>query len=299
MDVFTLLEVPSRVTTMIRHPHPEDTMATTRLVRIALPLGLALACASAAQAQGASVELPPGLFGHLDQHKTHCDAHGCGPTAVVNSFVYLQTYYAPLSNLPKSPSPAPSIVTDPSEQGLIKLANDLGGLMGCSADCDTDNDKLFDGKNKYLNAPGRTGGWVPKTDWNNSVTWRWITDSLHDGVDIELLVNDGNLGHYITLTGYTWKDTNHNGKQDNGETTISFIDPDDGSFMQKSLNVDANGGMTITGYDLDPNAPGVPDVSITDGFSEKLVPSPVPEPGTWGLMGVGLLGLVWRRRAVR
>ena len=40
-----------------------------------------------------------GAVVHLDQHKTKCSDQGCGPTAVVNSFVYLQTYYTPLSNL--------------------------------------------------------------------------------------------------------------------------------------------------------------------------------------------------------
>jgi hypothetical protein len=251
-----------------------------------VPFALALACATAAQAQGTSVELAEALFGHLDQHKTKCSDQGCGPTAVVNSFLYLQTYYTPLSNLPKSPSPAPSIVTDTSESGLIALANVLGG-----------NDAHFKGKNSYLDAPGRTGGWVPKTDWNNNVTWKWITDTLTDGVDVELLVSDGSISHYITLTGYTWKDANNNGKQDDGETTVGIIDPGDGSFSRKSLNVDASGHMKLVGYDLDETTPEVPAVSISDGFSERLVASPVPEPATWCIFGAGLLGLIWRRRA--
>jgi hypothetical protein len=274
-------------------------MGTHSLAPFALPLGLALACASAAQAQGASVELAEALFGHLDQHKTKCADQGCGPTAVVNSFVYLQTYYAPLSNLPKSPSPVPSIVTDTSENGLIALANVLGGLMGCNANCGTSNNDLYKGKNSYLDAPGRTGGWVPKTDWNNAITWKWITDTLTDGVDVELLVSDGSISHYITLTGYTWKDSNGNGKQDDGETMVGIIDPGDGSFSRKSLNVDASGHMKLVGYDLDETTPEVPAVSITDGFSEKLVTSPVPEPATWCMFGAGLLGLIWRRRLIR
>ena len=274
-------------------------MGTFRLATFALTFCLALACAPAARAQGASVELPQALFGHLDQHKTKCNDQGCGPTSVVNSFLYLQTFYTPLSNLPKSPSPAPSIVTDPSEAGLIALANLLGGLMGCNANCGTANDDLFKGKNSYLNAPGRTGGWVPKTDWNNDVTWKWITDTLKAGVDVELLVSDGTISHYITLTGYTWKDSNNNGKQDDGETTVSFIDPGNGSFTQKSLNIDASGHMKLIGYDLDETTADVPAVSISDGFSERLVPSPIPEPATWCLLGAGLLGLACRRRAMR
>lgn len=269
-----------------------------RIHRFALSVCLALAAAPAAQAQGASVELAEALFGHLDQHKTKCADQGCGPTAVVNSFVYLQTYYAALSMLPKAPT-APLIVTDPSESGLIALADLLGGLMGCSANCGTANNDLYKGKNSYLDAPGRTGGWVPKTDWNNAVTWKWITDTLTDGVDVELLVGDGSNSHYITLTGYTWRDANNNGKQDDGETTVGFIDPGDGSFLRKALNVDASGHMTLVGYDLDETTPEVPAVSITDGFSEKLVASTIPEPATWWLLGTGLAGLVWRRRVAR
>lgn len=265
---------------------------------------LAAACmlsllAAGAHGQGATVELPESLFGHLDQHKTKCADQGCGPTSVVNSFVYLQTYYSRLSNLPKSPSPAPSIVTDTSEQGLIDLANRLGTLMGCDANCGTDNDKLYDGKKKYLDTSGRTGGWVSMVDWDNAVTWKWVTDTLADGVDVELLVSDGTLSHYVTLTGYTWNDTNGNGKVDDGEATVSIIDPGDGTASHHALKVDANGGMTLTDYDLDPNTAAVPPVTISDGFSEKLAPSPVPEPGSGLLLTAGALVIAWYRRSAK
>jgi len=269
--------------------------ARMRLVRSVIVLGLTALVAVPAWAQGSSVELDQLLFGHLDQHKTHCDSEGCGPTSVVNSFVYLQKYHAATSQLPKTPQPGPSIVTDFTENGLATLANLLGTLMGCDANCGTDNDKLYAGKKKYLENPGRTGGWVPKTDWNNAVTWKWITDTLMDGVDVELLVSDGTTSHYVTLTGYTWSDTNSNGKQDDGETTVGIIDPSDGTYSRQKLNVDTTGHMTLVGYDLDETTPAVPPVTISDGFSEKLVPSPVPEPGVWLMLGAGVLILGCRR----
>lgn len=273
--------------------------ANMRVVRAMIVLGLTAFGAAPVWAQGSSVELDQLLFGHLDQHKTKCDSKGCGPTSVVNSFVYLQKYYDATSHLPKTPQPGPSIVTDFTDGGLATLANLLGALMGCDANCGTGTDKLYDGKKTYLEKPGRTGGWVPKTDWNDDVTWKWITDTLMDGVDVELLVNDGKLGHYITLTGYTWTDTNKNGKQDDGETTVGIIDPDDGRYSRQTLNVDDQGHMTLIGYDLDPGTPDtVPPVTITDGFAEKLVPSAVPEPGVWMLLAAGTLLIGWRHRAV-
>lgn len=265
---------------------------------------LAAACllsllAAGAHGQGATVELPDWLFGHHDQHDTHCANQGCGPTSVVNSFVYLQTYYARLSNLPKSPSPAPSIVTDFSKEGLRDLANTLCDLMGCDPEKGTNNKRLADGKKAYLDMRGVTGGWVPKVDWNGAVTWKWVTDSLAEGVDVELLVTDGALIHYVTLTGYTWKDTNTNGKVDDGEATMSIIDPDDGTASRHALKVDASGSMSLTDYDLDLTNPDVPAVSITDGFSERLVPSPAPEPSTGLLLAAGVWLIAWHRRRTK
>jgi hypothetical protein len=261
----------------------------------ALLCAAALAFAPMAWSQG-EVILPTALFGHLDQNKTACAGMGCGPTAVVNSFVYLQNYYAGLSTGPKAPAP-PSIVTDTSEAGLIKLADALGKLMGCTATCGTGTAGMDTGKRGYLS--GRTGGWNPVVTRTDKLTWKWITDTLKDGVDIELLVSDGAISHYITLTGYKWTDANGNGRVDSGEARIHFVDPFGGTDETKPIEVDAQGKVTLKDYDLDETTGAVPPLDVTDGLAERLVVSGVPEPASWLLMAGGGVLLAWRHRARR
>jgi hypothetical protein len=233
------------------------------------------------QSAGAAlVNLHEELFGHLDQGSTNCASQGCGPTAVLNSLVYLQNYYGGLSTLTKAPA-APTLITDFSDAGLISVANTLADLMGCCS-LGTSSDLLAAGKKTYLG--GHSGGWDPKTEWKQAVTWKWLTDNLKEGVDIELLVSSAEGSHYITVTGYT-------------DTSLSFIDPKGGVFTTSALSVDANGQMTLTDYDLQPGLPGVPPVTIDEGFSERLT-SPVPEPETYVLMlaGLALVGFANARR---
>ncbi|MDB5809623.1 MAG: hypothetical protein JWN94_1745 [Betaproteobacteria bacterium] len=232
-------------------------------------------------ASAAVVSLPEELFGHLDQKDTNCASQGCGPTAVLNSFVYLQLYYGGISaSGPKTPA-APTLISDFSHDGLVSVANTLGTLMECCA-LGTRSDLLAAGKKTYLS--GHSGGWDPMVDWNQTVTSKWLTDNLKEGVDVELLVTDGNFTHYITVTGYT-------------NNTLSFIDPKGGQLMTSSLSVDGSGRMTLTNYDLNPGSPEVPPVTIDEGFSERLA-SPVPEPATYALLmaGFALLGFAARHR---
>ena len=83
---------------------------------------------------------------------------------------------------------------------------------------------------------------------------------------------------------------------DEREATISIIDPDGGTASRHALKVDASGSMTLTDYDLDPTNADMPAVSITDGFSEKLMPRPVPEPSTGLLLTAGVLVIAWHQR---
>lgn len=257
-------------------------------------VGLALVLSSAVQAQ--PVDLNPLLFGHLDQGKTQCPDMGCGPTAAVNSFVYLQTYYSALSGGFKAPAP-PTIVTDGSEAGLIALANQLCAQMGCTSTSGTNNKTFADAKRQYLQE--HSGGWSVEVNWTQTVTWQWLTDSVKDGVDVELLVTDGALSHYVTVTGHQWTDTNGNGQVDAGESQISIIDPAGGTFATYTLGVTSTGTLTFTGYDLDESTTDIPPVTVTDGYSERLMVTTVPEPSTWAMMIPMMLVVGWvaRRRA--
>ena len=288
----------------------KSTVASARLL-------LALMCclwAPALQAQPVTtVQLPPGLFGNLDQRKTICGNYGCGPTAVTNSFVYLQHYYGGLSTVPKAPA-APRIITDDSESGLIRVANELAGLMKCSSSTGTSGSCLIEGKKSYLQ--GRTGGWDYVVTSTSTITWEWLVKTVKEGVDVEILIG----GHYVTVTGYTWNDQDADGQVDKGEATLNIIDPYGDSpapdpadpdyakakeafdndaavkaaLLEVALEVSSTGALIVTGYDLDETTAEVPPLAITDGFSEQLVPG-IPEPSTWWLLMAGL-GLVMARR---
>jgi len=136
--------------------------ALTEILVASFLLGLQVASA-------AVVSLPEELFGHLDQKDTNCASQGCGPTAVLNSFVYLQLYYGGISaSGPKTPA-APTLISDFSHDGLVSVANTLGTLMECCA-LGTRSDLLAAGKKAYLS--GHSGGWDPMVDWNQTVTWK-------------------------------------------------------------------------------------------------------------------------------
>ncbi len=98
---------------------------------------------------GAPIEvaLDPNKFGKLDQKDTKCGAVGCGPTAAVNSFTYLQTAFP-------SAYPTPLV---PAGQD-VAVADSLADLMGCCGAGGTSIENFILGKRTYVESkdPGAT-----------------------------------------------------------------------------------------------------------------------------------------------
>lgn len=239
------------------------------------------------------------LFGHLNQHLTQCPNNGCGPTATVNSFVFLQNQYPQIYG---------TSLAGTTEASEIATANALTLLMGTIGP-GTNWENLILGKQEYLDStvPGSSDVtaisqymWDPCTpagltfpcnpqDYinkpdgvkdNTLPTGVDIAEGLFDLRDVEILVgiyrpdpdHPGSFirtGHYVTVTGIKVND------DDSG--TINFIDPDDGKDKQRNFTT-VGGVITWTGTTGN-------TVRVEAEFTEGPAPR-VPEPGFGALTGL-------------
>ncbi len=96
----------------------------------------------------------PSLFGDLDQHNTDCKRNGCGPTAAVNSFVFLQNQYP----LIYGDMLVPSATSTPTQTEQADVANDLGSYMKTCCARGTYWGNFITGKQAYIDdvAPDTT-----------------------------------------------------------------------------------------------------------------------------------------------
>ncbi|MHC4673312.1 MAG: PEP-CTERM sorting domain-containing protein [Planctomycetota bacterium] len=263
-------------------------------------------------------------YGNLDQDDINPGGQFmCGPTAAVNSFVYLQNRYPGLYNS--------SLIGDADNDGdkddyqdLIQAAQDVAaaGYMntkqgGGAGSTGTYDDMFIYGKYQYMEdqLPGvstyaaqLTSTWqwgkdvtrlagdyppIAKPAWvsqNTSPTWQFITSELQSCADLEILVNwtevpEGSKGHFMTVTGFHWIDANNNLAVDQAEgATIDYIDPQTGAWT-----------TNIPIWQLGPG--GILDVGLTPQIQAQvtMAMSQIPEPATLGLLALGCLILLRRR----
>jgi hypothetical protein len=258
--------------------------------------------------------LDPNNFGTLDQADTNCPNLNCGPTAAVESFVYLDKVFPHIYTTPLVPKAGATPTT--AEQAAV--ANDLGSnfMKNCCATSSAGTliEDFILGKRDYLESknPGKTvfnaqinfawrenppGGKHPGTAKPAFVqdrtipTLAFLAQEISHGEDVEVFVfnsnggcggaNDPTCNHYITLTGITYDDANNTG-------SFSFVDPLGGGRGTRNIT-GLSGGFIQTSYPLGTAA----NTLIVHAVSE----SPIPEPSTLLLIGSGLVVLaIWRRR---
>ena len=258
---------------------------------------LALAATSQAFAAVYSVQIPSNEYGNLDQHDMLVlPTMSCGPASTANALLYLQN---------AAPSIYGSKLTPSADYGgLISLADTLTGpgYMNTDSINGTWHDNLIMATKNYIESEvaGQTSysaqdywSWnhQRRPAWTQPVTptWNFIYQALtiSDAVDILLTYNSGG-GHFVTVNGFSWNDSNGNNIIDSGENAqLDFMNPWTGAeainhIWQTSLN-----GPIETDYSSS---------WISTAFAMAI---PVPEPSAFALVLVGAVGFgvcAWRRR---
>jgi hypothetical protein len=220
-----------------------------------------------------SMQMPTALFGTLDQHDLSAsysqfgsDATStvCGPTAGLNSLVYLQNAFG---NSYGTSLVSPT-TSDLDRNGVVNAYDSWvftagSGLaaattMNTTLTNGTWHDNFIQGLARYTEerAPGRTqylaqDYWAP-TYWGNAPatrtqpdwvkgqtpTWSFLYDSLAKSAAVNVLfsANVGTSGHYVTVTGLTWDTTTNAG-------TLAYVNPWTGGFEQTGMRLNGSGRL--------------------------------------------------------
>jgi hypothetical protein len=250
-------------------------------------------------AGAASIAIDQGLFGHLNQADVDvCTSqtginNSCGPTAFVNSMVYLENRYPTIydHNL------IPHLDNNTAYQDQIAAAETAACYMGCDGNAGgTTISNFINGKQLYFDASAPNTTYFEVMNFFANGAWptfNFLYNMLLAGEDVELLVGFYSVnaqnqlvrqgGHYLTLTGVAFGVPFATG---NG--TMNFVDPNGGANMNNlALSTFAFGAIYNNQGGYSPNY-----TLIEAAVAE----SPLPEPGTLLLIATGTVYFLLRRR---
>ncbi|MCY2928729.1 MAG: PEP-CTERM sorting domain-containing protein [Planctomycetota bacterium] len=228
-------------------------------------------------------------YGHLNQNDVPgIGAVACGPAASVNSLAHLENVYPGIYGGRLVPVQSQDLNNDGSVTSYDHMIGTVQTLaqpqyMDTAANGGTYHDDLIWGMQHYIEttSPGHTtyraqDSWAwddpsrPKPGFVTTQypTWRFLYDELSAGKDLAVLLSWSGGGHFVTLTGMYWKDSDIDGVIDPGEATIQYVDPWTGSVTTKRIHQPfANG--EVHADDVFGN-----DALLTAAFSQGIVGIP-------------------------
>lgn len=277
-------------------------MSRFKLAIAVLCAGALVACVTAGWAQEPptyDIQKDTALYGNLNQN--HIPIWGgvaCGPTAAVNSFVYLQNAYPGFYDSYLI-GDADGNGNPNTYQDLIAVAQTLGGAayMNTIANNTTWHDDFIWGKQAYIeNQVAGVTIYAAQDIWawtNHAIpawvspvypTWDFIYNELVACEDVEILLTWTDGGHYLTLTSFSWTDLDLDGIIDfNEAASIDYIDPWTGAWGQTNIWHAMVGDQwkIETGYN-----------TYAPWISMAVSESPVPEPSALLVLGSGFAGII-------
>jgi len=218
--------------------------------------------------------LPIAYFGYLDQDDLlnvlppGLAAQACGPVAAVDSLVFLQNQY---------PNIYGSNLVGDHLFDWITGAFFLVGYMHTTVQNGTTDTDFINGLISFMNAqvPGKTSDHFVIKSPGHTPTWQFLYLYLTEKQAVQVLIvppdSPSSKGHYLSVTGIYWD-------AGDGMGTISVIDPLTGLPSKLDVALDSDSGM------LDVDYKGVVEPIVAE-YEE----SPVPEPSTVALLGVGVI----------
>ena len=272
-----------------------SSLQVCRQVGCCLALGTAIMVGLTSQAQPViyNIDLSGLGYGTISQNTPGIinGVNACVPTATVNSFFFLQTYYG-ISGL----GPGNGLLTAGNATNAV---NELGVDMGLTNNGVTQAGFIA-GKWQYLSDHQLTNQismeWESVAVGGVTPTWQWIYNQLMATQDVEVAFAwfGGSDGHCVTVTSFDFTDNNNNHIIDIGDLAhLDFTDPWDGQHYVGTLTM--NGGsleLSYVGGAAGAGAWGLIDAAVAE--------SPIPEPSTLGLLVIGGLAgfrLLQRKRS--
>lgn len=145
---------------------------------------------------------------------------------------------------------------------LPAALNPSRGFSPCSSRCSSS--ALPGGKPKPAYVQERTAPSIA-----------FLSNELSDKEDVEILVRFPDMtGHYVTVTSLKWE-------TDKKQGMLGFIDPDQGVRRTGNISQTDNNPISI-------DLPGSNEMTETGIIFAAVSESPIPEPGTFMAVSVGL-----------